>query len=83
MLVHKYWVDEGLDALVVMPLYRASQRLWRLWDEKIVDGAVNGVGFLFEGFSVGLRLFQTGFVGTYALFLTLGAVALLLHFLRQ
>ena len=83
MLVHKYWVDEGLDALVVMPLYRASQRLWRFWDEKIVDGAVNGVGFLFEGFSVGLRLFQTGFVGTYALFLTLGAVALLLHFLRQ
>ena len=83
MLLHKYWVDEGLDALVVAPIYRASQRLWRFWDEKIVDGAVNGVGFLFEGFSVALRLFQTGFVGTYALFLTLGAAALLLHFLRH
>ena len=48
-----------------------------------MDGTVNGVGYTFEGASAVLRLFQTGFVGTYALFLMLGVAALLLHFLRH
>jgi len=30
-----------------------------------------------------LRLAQTGFVGTYALFIAVGAAALVLHFLRR
>jgi hypothetical protein len=41
---------------------------------------VNGVGYTLEACSALLRLFQTGFVGTYALFFTLGVAALLLHF---
>ncbi len=82
-LVNKYWVDEAYDAAVVSPIHAASQRLWRFWDEKVVDGAVNGIGYALEGASAVLRLFQTGFVGTYALFFTIGVVALLLHFLRH
>jgi NADH-quinone oxidoreductase subunit L len=82
-LLHKYWVDELYDAAVVKPIYRLSQRLWSFWDEKIVDGAVNGVAAVIEGASVVLRLFQTGFVGTYALFITLGVAALILHYLRS
>ncbi|HKQ58726.1 MAG TPA: NADH-quinone oxidoreductase subunit L [Candidatus Eisenbacteria bacterium] len=81
-LAHKYWVDELYDAIIVRPIHALSQRLWRFWDEKVVDGAVNGIAHLFEGFSAISRLFQTGFVGTYALFLTLGVAALLAHFLR-
>ncbi len=42
-----------------------------------------GVGYFVEGCSAVLRLFQTGYVGTYALFLTLGVLALFLHFLRS
>jgi NADH-quinone oxidoreductase subunit L len=83
LLSNKYWVDELYDAAVVAPIHRASQRLWTFWDEKIVDGAVNGVAYTLEGASAVLRLFQTGFVGTYALFIALGAAALLLHFLRR
>ena len=49
----------------------------------MVDGAVNGVGRVFESGWAVLRLFQTGFVGTYALFFTLGVAVLLLHFLRH
>jgi NADH-quinone oxidoreductase subunit L len=82
-LVHKYWIDELYDALVVRPVVNASQWLWRFWDTKIVDGAVNGVAYTFEGVSAVLRLVQTGFVGTYALFITLGVAALILHFLRH
>jgi NADH-quinone oxidoreductase subunit L len=82
MLANKYWVDEFYDATVVRPLHAISDRLWRFWDEKVVDGAVNGLGRTFEGLSAVARLFQTGFVGTYALFLTLGVAALIAHFLR-
>jgi NADH-quinone oxidoreductase subunit L len=83
LLLNKYWVDELYDSLVVSPVHAMSQRLWRVWDEKVVDGAVNGVGIALEGFSAVLRVFQTGFVGTYALFFTLGVLALLIHFLRH
>ena len=82
-LLNKYGVDEFYDAIAVTPVYEGAVRLWRFWDEKIVDGTVNGVGYFFEGCSAILRLFQTGYVGTYALFLTLGVLALLLHFLRS
>ena len=83
LLVHKYWVDEFYDAGVVRPLAAIAGWLWRFWDETIVDGAVNAVSYAFEGASAVLRLFQTGFVGTYALFLVLGVAALLLHVLRH
>jgi NADH-quinone oxidoreductase subunit L len=83
LLLHKYRVDELYDTLVVHPIGAGAQRLWRFWDEKVVDGLVNGVGYTIEGLSAVLRLFQTGFVGTYALFFTLGVVALLVHFLRH
>jgi NADH-quinone oxidoreductase subunit L len=83
LLLHKYWVDELYDAVVVAPVYRLSQRLWSFWDERVVDGTVNGVGYTFEGLSAVLRLFQTGFVGTYALFFVIGVVAVLFHVLRH
>ena len=76
-------MDELYDRIAVRPVVHASMRLWKFWDEKIVDGAVNGVAYVIEGLSAGLRLFQTGFVGTYALFFTLGVLALILHFLKR
>jgi NADH-quinone oxidoreductase subunit L len=80
---NKYWVDELYDAIVVAPIYRGSQRLWRFWDEKVVDGTVNGVGYVMEGASAVLRLFQTGIVGTYALFITLGVALLMTYLMRR
>jgi NADH-quinone oxidoreductase subunit L len=81
-LFNKYWVDEYYDALVVRPIHRAARAMWTFFDVRVVDGAVNGVGHTFEGFSAVFRLFQTGFVGTYAFFFALGVAFLLLHFLR-
>jgi NADH-quinone oxidoreductase subunit L len=83
LLLHKYWVDEIYDAIVVRPLMLASDTLWRFWDTRIVDGFVNGVAGTMEGVSAVLRLFQTGYVGTYALFITVGVLLLFMHFLRH
>jgi len=76
VLLNKYWIDELYDALVVRPVHALSQRLWKVWDTRVVDGAVNGVGYTLEGISAMLRLFQTGFVGTYALWFVVGVLAL-------
>jgi NADH-quinone oxidoreductase subunit L len=83
MLANKYWVDEFYDGIVVRPVYAVAMWFWRFWDTVIVDGTVNGVGYTLQGVSALLRLVQTGFVGTYAWFFTLGVAALLLHFLRN
>jgi NADH-quinone oxidoreductase subunit L len=80
-LEHKYWVDEFYDAIAVAPVYRASVGLWRFWDEVVIDGIVNGVGYVSELFSSILKIPQDGYVGTYATFLALGVLATLLHFL--
>jgi NADH-quinone oxidoreductase subunit L len=81
-LLNKYWVDELYDATVVR-FTRWVADTWKVIDEKVVDGTVNGVGFVFEAASAVLRLFQTGFVGTYAMFFALGVLALLIYFVRQ
>jgi NADH-quinone oxidoreductase subunit L len=81
-LENKYWVDEFYDTTVVRPFVSLSEWLWQVWDVQVVDSLVNATGSFLEGSSALLKLVQTGFVGTYALFITLGVIALFLHFLR-
>ncbi len=83
LVSNKYWVDEIYDSAFVRPGRRLAQHFWSFWDNKVVDGAVNGLAYTLEGASALLRLFQTGFVGTYALFFALGVALLLTYFLRH
>jgi len=82
LLLDKYRVDELYERTAVRGVYETARAAWRFFDVRVVDGVVNGVGTTFEAASAVLRLFQTGSVGTYALFITLGVAALLFHFLR-
>ena len=82
LLLNKYYVDEVYDATVVQPIKLVSQEgLWRGFDVKVVDGAVNGAGYLVSGVSILLRLVQNGSVKTYAASTFLGAVTILAYFL--
>jgi NADH-quinone oxidoreductase subunit L len=76
-LLRKWYVDEIYDAIVVRPLMALSNFLWRIWDVLVVDGIVNAVGSVVVGTGAVLRLFQSGYVGTYAFFLVLGVLILL------
>jgi NADH-quinone oxidoreductase subunit L len=76
-LLRKWYVDEIYDALVVRPFMALSNFLWRVWDVLIIDGLVNAVGSVVAGTGAVLRLFQSGYVGTYAFFLVLGILVLL------
>ncbi|MEK6709300.1 MAG: NADH-quinone oxidoreductase subunit L, partial [Nitrospinota bacterium] len=45
LLLHKYYVDELYQACIVEPIYGLMRRLFD-FDQKVVDGAVNGGSFL-------------------------------------
>ena len=51
----------------------------RVVDNKIIDGAVNGVGSLFALLARGVQQLQDGHVRRYALGITVGVVGVLLY----
>jgi NADH-quinone oxidoreductase subunit L len=82
LLLNKYYVDEVYDATIVQPIKVVStEGLWRGFDVKVVDGAVNGAGYLVSGVSIVLRLVQNGSVKTYAASMFAGVVAVLAYYL--
>jgi NADH-quinone oxidoreductase subunit L len=82
VLEHKYYVDEIYDAAVVQPIYIASREgLWKTFDVRLIDGAVNGVAEAVRGGSEILRRLQTGSVRAYAASLFLGVVMVLGYYL--
>ena len=71
------WVDRRIiDGLVdgAAGLARRVSRLAILFDEGVVDGAVNGVGRVHLAASSLLRRLQTGYVYNYALAVVLGVI---------
>jgi NADH-quinone oxidoreductase subunit L len=82
ILLNKYYVDELYDAAIVHPVRIASQEgLWRGFDVKVLDGAVNGAGSIVIGGAWLLRRLQTGSVRAYAGSLFLGVVLILGYYL--
>jgi NADH-quinone oxidoreductase subunit L len=82
LLLNKYFVDELYDAAVVQPIKVAStEGLWRNFDVKLVDGAVNGVAAIVSASASTLRRLQTGSVRTYAGSLFVGVVVILGYYL--
>jgi NADH-quinone oxidoreductase subunit L len=81
LLLNKYYVDEVYDAAIVQPIKVAStEGLWKVIDVKVIDGVVNGAGYVVGGFAAGLRLLQTGSVKSYAAGTFLGAVSILAYY---
>jgi NADH-quinone oxidoreductase subunit L len=79
VVANKYYVDEGIDRVVVRPTYAVSRTfLWRLVDNGLIDGLlVNGSAAVARGFGwMGSRL-QTGNTGIYAWVLVVGVLAML------
>ena len=53
------------------------------FDQKIIDGAVNGVGKITQRVSTRLRSTQTGLIRSYALGMVIGAVAIIAYFVSR
>ena len=80
MIANKYWMDEIYDFVFVGPIIRFSVFLWRIFDETLVDGAVNGVAAVVRGGSQVFKRLQTGNVQSYALSILVGVVLILGYF---
>ncbi len=83
-LVHKWYVDELYDAVVVKPLNATARViLWSWLDMKIIDGFVNQLADGIGRSSDVLRKVQTGVVQNYALSIAFGVIALVGYFLLK
>ena len=68
--------DDLNEALFMRPGQELTKAL-AIVDEKVIDGAVRGVGSLTLDVASGVRKTQTGFVRSYALWIVVGALAIL------
>ena len=76
-LQRSWMVDDLYDAVIGRPGAALASFAAAVVDNKIIDGAVVGVGKLSELTGVALRKLQTGFVRNYALGITIGLVLLI------
>jgi NADH-quinone oxidoreductase subunit L len=77
LIYNKYFVDEAYDAVIVEPIKNGSVFLWRIFDNRVIDGAVNGAADLIQWVSRGVRKLETGMVQEYALGIVGGVVVVL------
>jgi NADH-quinone oxidoreductase subunit L len=79
VLGHAYYYDETVARTVDGPLRGMASWLDRVLDRRIIDGAVDGVGWLVKQGAAALRHLQDGLVRRYALGIAFGTAALLLY----
>jgi NADH-quinone oxidoreductase subunit L len=77
-LLYKWYFDEFYNTVFVNGGKAIAYAFWR-FDQRVVDGLVNGVAGLVSASSGRLRRVQTGFVQGYALAIGLGLLGLVTY----
>ena len=71
--LNKWYVDELYNAVIIQPGRLFSTHiLWRLFDQNVIDRAVNATADIARTFGNGIRPLQNGLTQNYALIFTLG-----------
>jgi len=85
LLVHKYYIDELYDRLIVRPIRVGSEKvLWQSIDARAIDGVmVNGTAGAVAGVGGLLRRIQSGNLRSYAVWILLGAAVWLGYLLLR
>jgi NADH-quinone oxidoreductase subunit L len=77
VLESKWYFDDVYNAFArVAVVGWSTSFLWKRFDAGFIDGIVNGLGAIVDGFARAGRFVQTGFVRAYALMILAGAVVL-------
>jgi NADH-quinone oxidoreductase subunit L len=77
LLLKKYFVDELYNAVLVNPLVKGSDLLYRHFDLAIIDGAINGSAAATQRAGRWASALQSGLIKDYALAFLLGVCAFL------
>ncbi|HEX7293838.1 MAG TPA: NADH-quinone oxidoreductase subunit L, partial [Solirubrobacterales bacterium] len=81
LFLNKWYFDEAIDSLIVRPALAIGRFADRTFERLVVDGLVNGTAETVRSASGIVRIAQSGFVRSYALFLIAGFAGLALYFL--
>jgi NADH-quinone oxidoreductase subunit L len=78
VLWNKWYLDNFYYGAFVTPIFKSSRDFfWKIFDLNVVDGFVNGTGFLANATAKGVRRLQSGVVQTYAAVMMLGILILI------
>lgn len=80
LVLHKYYVDEILTALIIQPVIGLGRFATRFLESDALDGGSRGVAWLLRGTSAGLRRLQTGYMRNYALAILIGVVLIIVYY---
>ena len=80
-LEHKWYVDEFYSVAIVQPIRRSSEWLAKVFDQRFIDGIVNGTATLTTRIGERARRLQSGAIPNYALGILLGVVGLVAFFI--
>jgi NADH-quinone oxidoreductase subunit L len=78
--LNKLYMDEIYEWSVIKPVMGFAQWLWTFVDTRIIDGAVNGIAWLWARLAALLRPLQTGRAQSYAFGILIGLVVLVVIF---
>ncbi len=78
LVLHKFYIDEIYHSLVVRPVLWSARDVFWAMDRVVVDGAVNGVASQARAVGRVLRSWQTGSIRTYASWVVIGSVIIML-----
>ena len=81
LLYNKWYVDEIYMAIIVNPLKRLANFLWKDTDVAVIDGSVNGVAGFVKSFGSVLREWETGQLQHYILTMLIGIFVVITYFL--
>ncbi|OGF53045.1 MAG: NADH-quinone oxidoreductase subunit L [Candidatus Fraserbacteria bacterium RBG_16_55_9] len=83
LLEGKYYVDELYYSVIVQPGRLLSQFLATVFDLRLLDGLVNGVGALIDRAGGALRRVESGYIRNYAAWVLLGTLGILIYWLMR
>ena len=72
IVYNKFYIDEFYQATFVRLAVDGSRWVWHHFDERVIDGTVNGVGWLWQRAGALARPIQTGRVQNYLLAIFIG-----------
>lgn len=83
MLQHKYWLDELYHQIIVNPISKISEYIYKLFDRPLVDGAIEGIAEGSKETGKLGRLLQTGLLDSYLLGMVAGIILILVYTLTR
>jgi NADH-quinone oxidoreductase subunit L len=81
LVLNKYYVDEVYSSKIIQPLVKVSRYCWYYIDVNFVDKTTYFLSDLIKNSGAGVKTFQNGNLQQYALYVTLGLVAMMTYVL--